>query len=157
MGVDPQKGQALGEGLGNPRQEAHTVDVTDNAVTLCWPAVAARRAETTLRYTIEEPNRIDLAVSVRAEAGYGAYEVLLGGYYNPLLRPFAYLARDRFELTDEPGRFSDDAELVSLEVNAAFRGGILIFPRDAAGARAFSDGQWESVARFSPVRRYKVP
>jgi hypothetical protein len=42
-------------------------------------------------------------------------------------------------------------------MNPVFRGGVLVYPRDEAAARIAVDGRWDGVARFSPVRQYKVP
>ena len=33
----------------------------------------------------------------------------------------------------------------------------MVSPRDPAGARVYADGRWDTLARFSPVRRHKMP
>lgn len=157
MAVDMAQGRPLGRGLGDARLEPHDVDVGDDTVILRWPACTERRLETTLSYTFRQPNCIDMTVRTRAEADVAAFEVFLSSYFEPQLLPHVYLARDRFELLDEPRRFTDDPELVAIGVNDVFRGGVLVYPRDDAAARLCVDGRWDGIARFSPVRRYKLP
>lgn len=157
MGVVPGRAGGLGQSLGEPRNEEHSVEIGDGALTLRWRPNRERQVEVALGFAVGEPDHIDTTVTIRAEAAYGGFEVLLSSYNNPALVPHAFLARDKFELADVPGRFKDEPELVAVTVNDAIRGGVVIFPRDPAGARIYADGRWDPVARFSPVRRYKLP
>ncbi len=156
MGVDLEDDGGMGGDLGQPRSEEHEIEASDGALTLYWPPIPARRAGVRLKYEVGE-DYIDVSVSVRAEAGYGRFDLLLSSYNNPEVNPHVFLARDKFELTDVPGKFDDEPELVRVTMHPATRGGVLIFPRDADAVRIFSDGRWDTLARFSPVRRYKVP
>ena len=156
MGVDPGAEGDLGGDLGQPRSEEHEIDVSDGALTLHWPSIPKRKADVRLKYEVGE-DHIDVTASVRAEAEYGRFDLLLSSYNNPEINPYVFLARDKFELTDVPGKFKDEPELVRATMHDMIRGGVLIFPRDPAAARVFADGRWDAVARFSPVRRYKLP
>ncbi len=156
MGVDPRDGGRMGGDLGQPRSEEHEIEASDGALTLYWPPVPQRRAGVRLKYEIGE-DHIDLTAAVRAEADYGRFDLLLSSYNNPKATPHVFLARDKFELTDVPGKFKDEPELVQVTMHAATRGGVLIFPRDTDAVRIFADGRWDTLARFSPVRRYKLP
>ena len=155
MGSNPDNDRGMGGDLGQPRSEEHEIEVSDDALTLHWPPTADRRASVSLKYEVGEDN-IDVTVSVRAEACYNRFDVLLSSYNNPEVHPHVFLARDKFELTDVPGRFEDKPELIRVTMHPSTRGGVLIFPRDAAAARIFTDGRWDAVARFSPVRRYRA-
>ena len=156
MGVDPEDDGGVGGDLGQPRSEEHQIEASDGALTLYWPPIPERRAGVHLKYEVGE-DHIDVTVSVRAEAHYGGFDLLLSSYNNPKVAPHVFLARDKFELTDVPGKFEDEPELVWVTMHPATRGGVLIFPRDADAVRIFSDGRWDTLARFSPVRRYKLP
>ena len=156
MGVDPESADGLGSDLGSPRTEDHEAEVTDRELTLRWPPIPARQAEVTLTYEVAE-RHIDLTTTVRAEADYGRFEVLLSSYNMPGVYPHVFLAHDKFELSDVPGKFKDEPDLVSVAVSDPVRGGVMVFPRDPAGARVYADGRWDTLARFSPVRRHKMP
>jgi hypothetical protein len=155
--VDVAGGGERGTTLGQTRTDGHTVDVAGNRVTLRWPATDQRRAVTTMTYTIAAPNQIDVDVRAQVEGHYRSFELFLSGYYHPEVEPYVYLARANFELSDEPGRFADEPELVPVVMNDIFRGGIPAFPRDEAGARILLDGRWDGIVRFSPMRYYQLP
>jgi hypothetical protein len=156
-GVDPARDRRRGIGLGSPRTDPHRVSAAQQAITLHWPPTPQRQVAITLRFTVTAPSQIDVDVEVQAEATYQDFEVFLAGYYHPDVEPYVYLARANFELSDEPGRFADEPELVPVVVNDVFRGGVLAFPRDEPGARILLDGRWDGIVRFSPMRYFKVP
>ena len=156
MGVDPASAEGVGADLGSPRAEDHEAEVSDRALTLHWPPIPDRQVDVKLTYEIAE-RHIDLTATIRAEAAYGRFEILLSSYNMPGVYPHVFLARDKFELADVPGKFKDDPDLVRVTVSDVVRGGVIVFPRDPGGARVFADGRWDTVARFSPARRYKLP
>ncbi len=156
MGADPGDSGGMGDDLGQPRSEEHKFEVSDGALTLYWPPIPERRAAVSLKYEVGEEH-IDVTASVRMEAPYNRFDILLSSYNNPEVAPHVFLARDKFELTDVPGKFTDEPELVKVTMHPATRGGVLIFPRDVDAVRTFADGRWDTLARFSPVRRYKLP
>ncbi len=143
--------------LGNPRQGERHVEADDNSVTLRWALQDPGHPEVSIRYAILEPATVDMTVTVTPNASARDFEALLACYFDPVLVPHVYLARDRFELEDEPGRFADEPELASVVVNPIFRGGVLAYPRDEDAVGVSVDGRWRDIARFSPVRRYKLP
>ena len=159
MHRDPAGGGATGmdSDLGNPRQGERHVEADDSSVTLRWALQDPSHPEMAIRYEILEPATIDMTVTVTPNADAHDFEALLACYFDPAHVPHVYLARDRFELEDEPGRFGDEAELAPVNVNPVFRGGVLAYPRDEDSVGISVDGRWRDIARFSPMRRYKVP
>ena len=143
--------------LGNPRQGDRDVAADANSVTLRWALQEPAHPAVSIHYEIAEPATIDMTVTVTPNAEADAFEALLACYFDPAHVPHVYLARDRFELEDEPGRFGDEPELTPVNVNPVFRGGVLVYPRDEDAVGVSVDGRWRDIARFSPVRRYKVP
>ena len=143
--------------LGNPRQGERVVEANANSVTLRWALQDPSHPAMSIRYEILEPAAIDMTVTVTPNAAAHDFEALLACYFDPAHVPHVYLARDRFELEDEPGRFTDEPELAPVNVNPVFRGGVLAYPRDEDVVGVSVDGRWRDIARFSPVRRYKVP
>ncbi len=143
--------------LGNPRQGERDVAADANSVTLRWALQDPAHPVVSIRYAILEPATIDMTVTVTPNGEARDFEALLACYFDPAHVPHVYLARDRFELEDEPGRFGDEPELTPVNVNPVFRGGVLVYPRDEDAVGVSVDGRWRDIARFSPVRRYKVP
>ncbi len=143
--------------LGNPRQGERDVEADENSVTLRWELQDPAHPAVAIRYEIAEPATIDMTVTVTPNASAHDFEALLACYFDPVHVPHVYLARDKFELEDEPGRFADEPELASVVVNPIFRGGVLVYPRDEDAVGVSVDGRWRDIARFSPVRRYKAP
>ena len=143
--------------LGNPRQGERDVEADASSVTLRWALQDPTHPKVSIRYEILEPATIDMTVTVTPNAEAHDFETLLACYFDPVHVPHVYLARDRFELEDEPGLFTDEPELAPVNVNPVFRGGVLVYPRDEDAVGISVDGRWRDIARFSPVRRYKVP
>lgn len=143
--------------LGNPRQGERDVEADASSVTLRWALQDPAHPEVAIRYEVLEPATIDMTVTVTPNAAAHDFETLLACYFDPIHVPHVYLARDRFELEDEPGLFADEPELAPVNVNPVFRGGVLVYPRDEDAVGVSVDGRWRDIARFSPVRRYKVP
>lgn len=157
MHHDPAGATGMDSDLGNPRQGERDVEADDVSVTLRWALQDPTHPEMAIRYEIAEPATIDMTVTVTPNASARDFEALLACYFDPVHVPHVYLARDRFELEDEPGRFGDEPELASVVVNPIFRGGVLVYPRDEDAVGISVDGRWRDIARFSPVRRYKLP
>ncbi|MYB75578.1 MAG: hypothetical protein F4X83_00450 [Chloroflexi bacterium] len=157
MHHDPAGATGMDSDLGNPRQGERDVQADDNSVTLRWALQDPTHPEMAIRYEIAEPATIDMTVTVTPNASARDFEALLACYFDPIHVPHVYLARDKFELEDEPGRFADEPELASVVVNPIFRGGVLAYPRDEDAVGISVDGRWRDIARFSPVRRYKLP
>lgn len=157
MHRDPAGTTGMDSDLGNPRQGERDVKADENSVTLHWALQDPTHPEMSIRYEVAEPATIDMTVTVMPHAEAHDFETLLACYFNPVHVPHVYLARDKFELEDEPGRFGDEPELASVVVNPIFRGGVLVYPRDEDVVGVSVDGRWRDIARFSPVRRYKLP
>lgn len=157
MQCDPAGVTGMDSDLGNPRQGEREIEADNNSVTLRWALQDPAHPEMAIRYEIREPALIDMTVTVMPNAAARDFEALLACYFDPAHVPHVYLARDRFELEDEPGRFSDEPELAPVNVNPVFRGGVLAYPRDEDAVGVSVDGRWRDIARFSPVRRYKLP
>ncbi|MCY4437366.1 MAG: hypothetical protein OXE05_08560 [Chloroflexi bacterium] len=157
MHRDPSAATGMDSDLGNPRQGERHIEADESSVTLRWALQDPTHPEMAIRYEIAEPATIDMTVTVTPNAAANDFEALLACYFDPVHVPHVYLARDRFELEDEPGRFGDEPELASVVVNPIFRGGVLVYPRDEDAVGISVDGRWRDIARFSPVRRYKLP
>ena len=157
MHHDPAGATGMDSDLGNPRQGEREVEADENSVTLRWALQDDSHPAMAIRYEIREPATIDITVTATPNAAAHDFEALLACYFDPAHVPHVYLARDKFELEDEPGRFADEPELASVVVNPIFRGGVLAYPRDEDSVGISVDGRWRDIARFSPVRRYKLP
>ncbi len=157
MHRDPSAATGMDSDLGNPRQGERHIEADESSVTLRWALQDPAHPEMAIRYEIAEPATIDMTVTVTPNAAANDFEALLACYFDPVHVPHIYLARDRFELEDELGRFGDEPELASVVVNPIFRGGVLVYPRDEDAVGISVDGRWRDIARFSPVRRYKLP
>jgi hypothetical protein len=155
----PPAGTATGmeSDLGNPRQGERDIEADASSVTLRWALQDPTHPEVSIRYEIQEPATIDMTVTVAPNVATQDFEALLACYFDPVHVPHVYLARDRFELEDEPGLFTDEPELAAVNVNPVFRGGVLVYPRDEDAVGVSVDGRWRDIARFAPVRRYKAP
>lgn len=144
-------------GMGTPRDMPRTVKATATAVEIRWPASEAHQGEITARYEVRQPNLVDLTVTLRCRGTYAGYEILLPSYFDKTLAPHVYLKRRA------KGKAPPEADLVAPMVNDVFRGGVLMFPRDAHTARHCVDGRWDrseykmSTAPFFPVRHYAHP
>ena len=157
MHCDPAGTTGMDSDLGNPRQGERDIEADANSVTLRWALQDPAHPVMAIRYEIQEPATIDMTVTVMPNAAARDFEALLACYFDPAHVPHVYLARDRFELEDEPGRFGDEPELAPVNVNPVFRGGVLVYPRDEDAVGVSVDGRWRDIARFAPVRRYKLP
>jgi hypothetical protein len=144
-------------GMGTPRDMPRTVKATATAVEIRWPASEAHQGEITARYEVRQPNLVDLTVTLRCRGTYAGYEILLPSYFDKVLAPHVYLKRRA------KGKGPPETDLVAPMVNDVFRGGVLMFPRDAHTARHCVDGRWDRseykmpTAPFFPVRHYAHP
>jgi hypothetical protein len=127
--------------LDQPRVMERTSCLRDGAVEIRWPASAGHRAELVARYRIVPPAAVDLAVTVRPQGSYPAYELFLSSYFDRRFRPHVYLA----------GAGGGGPEWVVPTASDVFRGTVLVFPRDAFAARHCLDGRWLRDERGSPV------
>jgi hypothetical protein len=141
-------------GLGTPRSMKGTIKFQADMAQVTWGATEAHRGHITARYEVREPNIVDLTITVRSQAVYAGYEILLPSYFEKSMLPHVYLKRRED---------AADADWVLPTVNDVFRGGVLAFPRDEHAARRYVDGRWSRgeygmpYAPFYPVRRYAEP
>lgn len=148
---------AVNLGMGTPRTMPRKVKATATFVEMHWPASEAHQGEITARYEVRRPNVIELAITLRCRGSYAGYELLLPSYFDQTLLPHVYLERRA------KGSVPAGADLVVPTVHEVFRGGTLVFPRDAHAARRCLDGRWNRseylmpTAPFYPVRRYAYP
>jgi len=140
--------------MGQPRTMPRTIETGPGWGQVRWGATDSHRAEVLARYEIRPPNAIDLSVTVKSRGTYAGYELFLSNYFDKALRPHVYL---------EPARgrpAAGEAERVLPTVNDAFRGTVLVFPRDAHAARRCLDGRWDRsendtpTVQMCPLRRY---
>lgn len=148
---------AVNLGMGTPRKMFRKVKTTATAVEILWPAEEAHQGEITARYEVRQPNLVDLTITLRCRGTYAGYELLLPNYFDKALIPHVYLKRRA--KANAPA----EADLVVPTVHDVFRGGTLVFPRDAHAARRCMDGRWNRseylmpTAPFYPVRHYAHP
>jgi hypothetical protein len=140
--------------MGMPRTMERKVRADADAVEIAWPATDTHHGQITARYEVRTPAAVDLTVTIRARATYPGYELFLSSYFDKVLRPHVCL---------QPVRGHKSAEAspwVLPLVNDAFRGTVLVFPRDAHAARRCVDGRWDRLeakiptVQMCPVRRY---
>jgi len=135
--------------MGQPRNMERTIEPAPNRVEVSWAATDGHKAEITARYEVPEPNAVDVTVTVRSQGAYRGYELFMSSYFDPTLRPYVYLQSRRAP-----------PDWVLPMVNDAFRGTVLVFPRDAHAARRCVDGRWERseyktpIVQMCPVRYY---
>jgi hypothetical protein len=145
---------AVDQAMDMPRTMKRTVQVFPTALEVKWAATESHQGEIAARYEVREPNAIDLTVTVRSMGTYPGYEVFVSSYFDKALQPNVYLQ------PSPRGPAATDAELVLPAYNDAFRGTVLVFPRDAHAARRCVDGRWDRSERSTPtvqmcpVRRY---
>jgi hypothetical protein len=145
---------SVNQGMGMPRMMERTVQATPQSVEIKWAATDAHQGEITARYEVREPNAVDLTVTIRSKGAYSGYELFMSSYFDKLLRPHVFLQPvGRGALNPEP-------QWVLPMVNDAFRGTVLVFPRDSHSARRCVDGRWERnefgapTVQMCPVRHY---
>ena len=140
--------------MGQPRTMPRKIETGPSWGQARWAATDSHRAEVVARYEVRPPNAIDLTVTIKSSGTYAGYELFLSNYFDKTLRPHVYL---------EPARgkpAAGEAERILPTVNDAFRGTVLVFPRDAHAARRCVDGRWDRseqdtpTVQMCPVRRY---
>jgi hypothetical protein len=140
--------------MGQPRQMARTTKTFPTAVEVTWPATEQHLGEIVARYEVRGPSAVEVTVGVRLDWAYPGYELFLSSYFDKVLRPHVYVKALR------PGAAPD---VIVPTVNDAFRGAVLVFPRDANAAQRCVDGRWERkegavpFVQMVPVRRYAHP
>ena len=146
------KFMSVNQCMGQPRLMERKTASGENWVEVTWPATESHLADVTARYEVVTPGAVDLTVTVHSNASYRGYELFLSNYFDKRFRPHVYLrTRDRRE-----------RELVVPTVNDAFRGTVLVFPRDAHAARRCLDGRWERrenktpIVQMCPLRHYAL-
>lgn len=148
---------AVHQGMDQPRMMARTTEVSPNAVEVRWAGTEAHQGELVARYEVAEPNAVDLTVTLKCRGTYAGYELFMSNYFDPALRPHVYLKPNRY------GRSAGEPELIVPMVNDAFRGTVLVFPRDAHAARRCVDGRWDRseggapTVQMCPVRHHAYP
>jgi hypothetical protein len=145
---------AADQAMDMPRTMKRSVQVSPKALEVKWAATDSHQGEVAARYEVREPNAVDLTVTVRLLGTYPGYEVFVSSYFDKALQPHVYLQ------PSPRGPAAGEAELVLPAYNDAFRGTVLVFPRDAHAARRCVDGRWDRSERSTPtvqmcpVRRY---
>ncbi|MFV2070764.1 MAG: hypothetical protein ACC645_27670 [Pirellulales bacterium] len=127
--------------MDQPRRMERTTTIDPHWLEVEWGATDSHKAVITARYEVACPDAVDVTVTVRSQGTYRGYELFMSSYFDKVLRPHVTLwSRDR-----------RDRELVLPTVNDAFRGTVLVFPRDAHAARRCVDGRWERNERGAPT------
>ena len=140
---------SVNQAMGQPRKMERTTRASSRSVEITWPATDAHHAEITARYEVPEPSAVDLTVTVRSRGTYRGYELFMSSYFDKVMRPHVHLQSR-----------AAAPELVLPTVSDVFRGTVLVFPRDAHGARRCLDGRWDRnehdtpTVQMCPVRRY---
>ena len=145
---------AANQFMGEPRAMERTIETASNGngLEITWPPTDRHQAEVTARYEVNEPDSVDLTVTVRAVGVYPAYEIFASSYFDSELKPHVLLQPAR-------GR-NREPDLVVPTVNDIFRLMLPVFPRDAHAARLCLDGRWDrsesqaKVVKTVPARRY---
>ena len=117
--------------LMQPREtRPDAVQSVDDGIRLVWHPSAAHRAELELVYRFCVPNIIEMHFTVRGEADYRDYEVLVALYAPALSKPGLYVV-DRERPIEQIG-FAD---------HPALHGLYTFFPRDERAVQVLSDGR----------------
>lgn len=117
--------------LMQPREtRPDEVEPIDNGIRFVWHASATHRAQLELEYKFSFPNVIQMQFTVRAEADYRDYEVLVALYAPAKSKPGLYVV-DRERPIEQIG-FAD---------HEALHGLYTFFPRDERAVRVLSDGR----------------
>jgi hypothetical protein len=136
--------------MGQPRTMQRTTRAGPDWVEVKWAPTDSHKGEVTARYEVHQPNAVDVTVTVRSQGTYRGYELFMSSYFDKALRPHVCLASGG-------GR---EPQWVLPTVSDAFRGTVLVFPRDAHSARPCLDGRWDRnerstpIVQMCPVRRY---
>jgi hypothetical protein len=120
--------------MGQPREMARTVTASPSSVLIKWAATEMHQGEITARYEVIEPNAIDVTITVRSLGTYPGYEVFMSSYFDGGVEPHVYL---------KPRPPASEPQLVLPNLSEAYRGMLLVFPRDALAARLCLDGRWD--------------
>ena len=102
----------------------------EDGMRFVWHASPAHRARLTLEYRFHSPNVIEMQFTVKAEADYRDYEVLVALYAPARSKPGLYVV-DREKPIEQIG-FAD---------HEALHGLYTFFPRDERAIQVLSDGR----------------
>jgi len=102
----------------------------EDGMRFVWHASPAHRARLTLEYRFHSPNVIEMQFTVKAEADYRDYEVLVALYAPARSKPGLYVV-DREKPIEQIG-FAD---------HEALHGLYTFFPRDERAVQILSDGR----------------
>ncbi len=135
--------QSVNHYMGQPRQMTRTTKTFPTAVEVTWAATEQHLGEIVARYEVRGPSAVEVTVGVRLDWAYPGYELFLSSYFDKVLRPHVYVKALR------PGAAPD---VIVPTVNEAFRGAVLVFPRDANAAQHCVDGRWKRKGRRGAIR-----
>ena len=105
----------------------------EDGATLLWSPNIEHQVKTTARFTIREPNIIDLDLSVEGYCHYPDYELLFSNYVAPEMAGNLFVKRG--------AAGSGEHERISVADNSAFHGMYIFFPRDERAAHIMTDGR----------------
>jgi hypothetical protein len=125
----------------------------DSGALLVWNPTFAHQARVSALFAIEEPNIIQLDLSVEGYAHYADYELLLSNYVAASLNGGVFVRSN--DLAD-----GDEYEKVDVVDNPAFHGMYPFFPRDEHAANIMTDGRGQKGRwywRAACCRRHAFP
>lgn len=128
--------------MGSAREKARTVQAAGDAIEVRWPPTDDHRVELVAQYRVQEPNAIDLTITLRPQWPYRAYELFLSNYFDPSMRPHVYVQGSAY--ADPPNQ----PQWIAPAVNEVYLGTGLVFPRDLKAKVLY---QW------NPQRFYEKP
>jgi hypothetical protein len=140
--------------MGQARQLERSVVQEGDSLVVSFAPSPEHKAELIARYTLVEPNAIDLTVTVRSQWVYPAYELFLSNYFPSAFRPHVYVKGSPYSA----GGGAD--EWIAPQVNEVFVGTGLVFPRDQHAAVRPVDGRWNrlwALYQWNPQRYYAAP
>ncbi len=106
----------------------------ENGALLVWNPTISHQVRVSAAFAINEPNTIDLDLSVEGYASYPDYELLFSNYVASSLNGGLYVRSDA--LPGGPGY-----ERIEVTDNPAFHGMYPFFPRDEHAAHIMTDGR----------------
>jgi len=134
--------------LGELRATPYVARRLENGVEYVWQPFVGHAVALTCRMTLQEPNAIDLDLTLKCYAAYTGYEILLSSYWAPGFEPGGYV------------RSGNAPQQIRPRSNEVYTGQYLFFPRDTQAAGMLTDGRgargrwcWEQCVG----RRYALP
>ncbi|MDJ0756042.1 MAG: hypothetical protein QNJ45_21115 [Ardenticatenaceae bacterium] len=120
--------------LTEPRAMPSAVTLLKSGVQLKWNPILQHQAKVEATYTIQEPNIIDIEVTVEGYNHYPDYELVFSNYHAPALKGGAYVKTE--SVSD-----NEIIEEIMITDNDLFHGMYPFFPRDLSAAQMLNDGR----------------